>query len=79
MTRIDLKKTITIEIKRDKLFLSTIIVLIQGISLYLPVKIWVPLEMLLIILHLLIYKNEVSKMCITFKTLLIKCKNFKVC
>lgn len=79
MTRIDLKKTIAIEIKRGKLFLSTIIVLIQGISLYLHVTIWIPLEIILIILHLLIYKNEISKMCNTFKILLIKCKNFKVC
>lgn len=62
MTIHDIMKTMIIEISRNRLVFSTIVLILQAIVLYMPMRFLITLEILLFILHVYIYRKEIHKL-----------------
>lgn len=70
MTVYDLRKIITIEFSKGKLFFSTVLLALQAIMLYLPLYFWIVVEFLLFLLHVFIYRRELVYLIIVFNNIL---------
>lgn len=62
MTIHDIMKTMIIEISRNRLVFSTIVLILQAIVLYMPMRFLITLEILLFILHVYTYRKEIYKL-----------------
>lgn len=62
MTIRDIMKTMIIEISRNRLVISTVILILQAIVLYMPMRFLITLEIFLFILHVYTYRKELHKL-----------------
>lgn len=71
MSYYDTKKEIKMEIPFKLMVGSTVILIVQGVILLLPDRLWIPLEVEMFMTHAILYRKDIKKVLSLAKKLLI--------